>query len=223
MNPRWRIYWLVGLVTLLASNISEAAESPPRIQWQKTFGGTNNEWLNVMVPTSDGGFILGGSSDSAASGNKTSTGYGGADFWIVKVDADGTKLWENTFGGLSDDILNSVEQTTDGGLILGGSSSSAVTGNKLAPHWGGVDYWVIKLDFNGQKRWDKSFGGSGDDQLYSVHQLPDGGYLLSGSSEFGVSGNKTNAGFGSLDLWVVKLDVDGNKVWEKSFGGADGE
>src|SRR3954470_14491843 len=178
MTPMWSLRWLLVAASIVSVSMG-AAESPPGIQWQKAFGGTNDEWLYIAQPLSDGGFILGGTSDSPASGNKSSPAYGGADFWVIKVDANGGKLREGSFGGSANDQLTSIVETSDHGLILGGFSSSPVSGNKLSPNYGDNDYWVIKLDAVGQKVWEKSFGGTGDDELYSVLQLADGGYLLS--------------------------------------------
>jgi hypothetical protein len=222
MTPIRRCCWFFVLASTLTTIIA-AETAPPQIQWQRTYGGTNDEWLATILPTSDGGFLLGGTSSSAPSGNKTSSAYGNADMWIVKIDVSGNKVWETSFGGIGDDILSDIKQTADGGFIIGGFSSSSVSGNKLAANYGQNDYWVVRLDSNGQKLWDKSFGSTGDDQLFSVLQRTDGGFLLSGSAESGVSGNKTNAGFGSLDLWLVALDSGGNKIWEKSYGGTSGE
>src|SRR5439155_10347173 len=81
--------------------------SPPPIEWQRTFGGSNDETLTALQQTADGGFILGGYSYSSASGTKTSTNFGGADFWVVRLDGNGNKLWEQSFGGSDNDFLYS--------------------------------------------------------------------------------------------------------------------
>src|SRR5689334_19620190 len=119
MTPMWSLRWLLVAANILPIAMG-AAESPPGIQWQKAFGGTNDDWLYIAQPLSDGGFILGGTSDSPPSGNKTSAAYGAADFWVIKVDASGEKLWEGSFGGLGNDQLTSIGETSDHGLILGG-------------------------------------------------------------------------------------------------------
>ncbi len=220
------------LVAALLAPAIWAAERPPTIQWQKNFGGTNDDYLATIQQTSDGGYILGGTSVSGVSGNKTSVNYGSEDWWVVKLDGDGNKVWENSFGGIGRDILNGqcLQQTRDGGYILGGWSDSDISGNKTTASYGLWDYWVIKLDADGNKVWENSFGGDEDEQLSSVLQTSDGGYLIGGSSNSGVSGNKTtdlyggtSAGYRPSDYWVVKLDADGNKVWDKSFGGNGGD
>jgi hypothetical protein len=194
-------------------------------QWEQDFGGSGDDQLWSVQPTSDGGYILGGDSDSDVSGNKTTPGFGSGDCWLVKVDGSGNKQWEQVFGGSDVDLLVSVQPTSDGGYILGGVSSSGVSGNKTTPNFGGSDYWLVKVDASGNKQWEQVFGGSGNDWLYSVQPTSDGGYILGGSSFSGVSGNKTTPNFGSTaydygDYWLVKVDGSGNKQWESDFGGS---
>jgi hypothetical protein len=188
--------------------------------WDIDLGGTGFDSLVSNGTTSDGGFILGASSSSAANGNKTSPNYGQADYWVIKLDSNGSKEWENTFGGnLTDSIIRTL-QTSDGGYIVGGTSSSGVAGNKTSPGYGGDDFWVVKLDSAGNKVWENSFGGNSNDDLTTLQLTSDGGYILGGYSASGISGNKTSTNYGGLDYWIVKLDNDGNKMWEISFGGS---
>jgi hypothetical protein len=191
----------------------------PSIEWQRTFGGTKDETLTCLEQTSDGGFILGGYSYSVADGNKTSENFGGADFWVLRLDANGNKLWERSFGGSDDDFLYTLQQTADGGYILGGSSRSGVSGNKTAPNSGFSDFWAVRLDSQGAMLWDVSFGGSSSAFLRSLQQTADGGFVLGGYSSSGRDGNKTASSFGNNDFWVVRLDASHNKIWDLSFGG----
>src|SRR6185503_21187367 len=107
-----------------------------------------------------GGFILGGSSASPISGNKEATNFGVNDFWIVRVDSNGVKLWDKSFGGAAQGILGgrdgilSLQQTRDGGFILGGASNSRPSGNKISTNYGDYDFWVVRVDSNGVKLWD---------------------------------------------------------------------
>jgi hypothetical protein len=196
-------------------------------QWDKSFGGTNLDTLTALKQTSDGGYILGGTSFSAASGNKTSASIGSdsGDYWIVKLDANGNKQWEKSFGGNDLDELRSLQQTSDGGYIIGGFSTSTATGNKTSVNLGSgtSDYWVLKLDASGNKQWERAYGGSDADELYALQQTSDGGYILGGHSYSGVSGNKSSGNFGSYDYWIVKLNASGTKEWDKSFGGDNEE
>ena len=193
----------------------------PLIQWQQSFGGIDHDSLRSLLQTSDGGYILAGSSLSGVSGNKTSLNPGGDNYWVVRLDSHGNKLWDKSLGGSYGD-LNSIRQTVDGGYILGGVSVSGVSDNKTSPNYGGYDYWVARLDANGNKLWDKSFGGSRDDSLTSLHQTRDGGFIVGGTSSSGASGTKTSGNYGVdflEDYWVIRLDANGNKLWDKSFGG----
>ena len=165
--------------------------------WDKSIGNTNSENLETLQQTSDGGYILGGAANLSQ--------FGGWDYWIVKIDAAGNKVWDKFFGGSEDDALSAVRQTSDGGYILGGYSRSGVSGNKFSPNYGSFDYWLLRLDPNGNKVSDNSFGGTGSDYLETVRRTTDGGCILGGHSNSGASGNKTSGNFGGDDLWVVKL------------------
>jgi len=164
------------LLFLISLNLS--AQSTPSKQWDKDFGGNGGDQLNFSQQTSDGGYILGGYSFSGISGDKTEASRGSNDFWVVKIDANGAKQWDKRFGGTGSDALNSLQQTSDGGYILGGTSSSGISGDKTEASRGGNDFWVVKIDANGTKQWDKRFGGSGSDNLNSVRQTSEGGYIL---------------------------------------------
>jgi hypothetical protein len=139
----------------------------------------------------------------------------GNDFWLVKLDGNGDKQWEKLFGGTSNDSAFIVRQTSDGGYVLGGQSNSGVSGNKTSANLGANDIWIIKVDGSGNKQWEQTLGGSGIDGLaYAdvLRQTSDGGYILAGNSRSGVSGNKTTAGFGGTDWWLVKLGLQEDPV-----------
>ncbi len=191
-------------------------------EWDKTVGGSDEDWLYSLIATEDGGYLLGGVSHSGADGEKSDTCRGEGDYWVVKLNADGSKAWDKTFGGFGDEYLTSMITTLDGGYLLGGYSGSDATGDKTEGWKGGggfgrFDFWVVKLNADGSKAWDKTFGGYGDDVLMSMILTKDGGFLLGGGSESG-GGDKTESK-GSVDYWILKLNSDGAKAWEKSFGG----
>ena len=190
-------------------------------QWDKTLGGFNVDKLICICETSDGGFILGGYSDSNAGEDKSENSNGDFDYWVVKTDSHGNKIWDKTFGGNKTDQLMSVRQTVDGGFILGGLSNSDASGSKSDNAKGLYDMWIIKMDNLGNKQWDKTIGGSADDGLSSIEQAPDGGYLLGGWSESNISGDKTQNSKGIADYWIVKIDVNGNILWNNTFGGSN--
>ncbi len=210
------IIFLLLTVTAICKLFTQA----PAVEWQNTIGGTAYDFLNAIDQTADGGYILGGYSESNISGDKTENNIGGDDYWIVKINASGIIEWENTIGGGSFDRLYSVEQTADGGYILGGQSlSGGGVGDKAESNIGGYDYWVVKLNSAGIIEWQNSIGGTGNDQLYSARQTSDGGYILAGSTDSGISGDKTENRVGNTDYWVIKLDASGNISWQNDIGG----
>jgi hypothetical protein len=190
------------------------------IQWQNTIGGSGYEYLFSIEQTTDGGYILGGYSSSNISGDKSENSIGGNDYWIVKTDSTGNVQWQNTIGGSSSDILYSINQTTDEGFILGGYSLSNITGDKTENNLGGRDYWIVKTDSTGNIQWQNTIGGSSNDQLQSIKQTTDGGYILGGYSESYISGDKTENSMGGVDYWIVKTDSTGTIQWQNTIGGS---
>jgi len=209
----------VATIIVLTISYATAFSQAPSKQWDARFGGSDFDALSSLAQTADGGYILGGYSDSGISGDKTQTSQGGRDYWIVKTDVTGVKQWDSRFGGYQDDFLTSIQQTADGGYILGGYSDSGSNGDKTQASQGGNDYWVVKTDANGVKQWDARFGGNSDDALLSLKQTTDGGYILGGISYSGISGDKTQPSQGAYDYWIVKTDASGVKQWDASFGG----
>ncbi|QEC66793.1 T9SS type A sorting domain-containing protein [Panacibacter ginsenosidivorans] len=202
-------YWLVKL------------DSTGKIIWDKTIGGNNTDGLTSVQQTSDEGYILGGYSWSDISGEKTENSRGQDDYWVVKLDSLGNIQWDKTIGGSLADKLNALRQTSDGGYILGGYSTSGISGEKTENSRGKEDYWVVKLDSMGKIQWNKTIGGSDYDELTSLQETYDGGYILAGYSFSNISGEKTENSRGDEDYWVVKLDSQGNIQWDKTIGGND--
>ena len=180
-------------------------------QWQKVYGGSSDDYVESLQQTTDGGYILGGYSTSNISGTITENSNGGSngDYWLVKIDAVGSVQWQNTIGGSSLDYLSSVQQTQDGGYILGGYSYSSISGDKMENSKGSGDYWLVKTNDVGSIQWQKTIGGSGAEFLTSLQQLPDGSYLLGGYSASNISGDKTENSQGGNDYWVMKLSDPG--------------
>jgi len=186
---------IFSLLTASLCSISQLCAQSPTIEWQKTIGGIGSDILNSLQQTADGGYILGGNSNSDTSGDKTENSWGSRDYWVVKLDAVGAIQWQNTIGGSSTETLNSLRQTADGGYILGGTSRSPVSGDKIENTRGGDDYWVLKLDATGAVQWQRTIGGTLTDDLRSIQQTADGGYILGGSSSSDISGEKTENSF----------------------------
>ena len=159
-----------------------------KIVWDRTYGdgGSGTDCAGSLIQTTDGGYAVGGFNYSK--------GAGGTDFWVIKLDEQGNKNWDRTYGGSGYDSAASLIQTTDGGYAVAG-----ITKSKGA---GGADFWVIKSDEQGNKNWDRTYGGSGYDEAHSLVQTTDGGYA--------VAGYTSSKGVGKQDVWVVKLDSKGN-------------
>ena len=197
------------------------------IEWQQVLGGVHSEYLYDLKATPDYGFLIIGSSFSEKSGNKTEKGQGDLDYFLWKMDESGKLEWQKTFGGSGSDYLYSASLTKDGGYILGGSSDSPKSGNKLEDGFGNMDFWIIKLDPSGEEEWQLTLGGIGNDQLQSIQQTPDGGFIIGGSSDSSpiqnqegeIIGNKLEEGRGSFDYWIIKLSANGEIDWEKTLGG----
>jgi predicted secreted protein len=160
--------------------------------WTKTFGDVYQDQGTSVIETTDGGFIITGV-----------TGLGFYDLGLLKTDSNGNLIWLKTFGGLEFDVGYKVSQTLDGGYIVVGYTSSYGAGS--------ADVWVIKVDSNGNQQWAKTFGGTNFDAGLSVKQLPNEGYIVAGYTE--------SYGAGASDVWLIKLDQNGNQQWAKTYGG----
>lgn len=228
--------YLIGSATdaQLGGDVSEASfgnfdfwviklDSLGHKQWDKRFGGTDNDFLIDMIKTPDGGYVLGGNSYSGINGNKSEASRGQLDYWIVKIDSIGNKQWDKTLGGIGNDYFSSLLGTNDGGYIIGGISFSPLGADKSQENWntnlGLYDSWIVKIDSLGSKQWDKVYGGYGSDGICPLLYNPNGTCILGGSSTSDTGGNKTEDGFGSLDYWLVKIDSLGNILWDKTIGG----
>ncbi|NBL64527.1 T9SS type A sorting domain-containing protein [Flavobacterium sp. NST-5] len=189
------------------------------IDWEKSYGGKQADYLLDALPTADYGFLLAGSSLSGQSGTKESKEFGHLDYWIWKMDEHGNAEWEKSFGGEGRDMLYSVCLTSDGGFLLGGTSDSPSKESvKKLNCLGQEDFWIVKLDASGNVQWEKTLGGRGSDILTKI--LPyKGGYLLFGSSSSNISEFKESNSEGGLDYWIVRIDKEGNIIWERTFGG----
>ncbi|HRI79448.1 MAG TPA: MopE-related protein [Cyclobacteriaceae bacterium] len=195
--------WIVKLDT--ASNM----------QWQKCLGGSNPDYANSILQTTDGGFIVAGA--VLSNDGDVTVNNGGYDYWVVKLDSNGAIEWQKSYGGVKDDMAYSISQTQDGGFILGGYSSS--NNGDVSGNHGSEDYWIVKLSHIGDLEWQRSLGGTTTDKLYSVQETTDGGFIAGGYSRSyngDVSGNH-----GQSDFWIVKLGNTGSLIWEQSLGGDD--
>ncbi|MEW5761297.1 MAG: hypothetical protein AB1779_11095, partial [Candidatus Thermoplasmatota archaeon] len=163
-------------------------------EWNRTFGGSNDDSGASIQQTEDGGYIIVGSTESYGAGDN--------DLWLIKTDFFGNKQWDKTFGRSDSDYGESVQQTKDGGYVI--------IGNTYSNDHYTTDTWLIKTDSSGNKQWDKKFGGSDSDYGESVQQTTDGGYVIVVTRSYGA---------GNWDIWLIKTDASGNKKWDKRFGG----
>src|SRR5690349_21500329 len=132
------------------------------------------------------------------------------------------KMWDKNFVGLQDDEPTCIQQTSDGGLIIGGYTYSDIGGDKTEALKNGpgiLDYWLIKTDSLGNKEWDRDLGGANGDQLYTIVQTADSGFIVGGISASIISGDKTQPSQGNYDFWILKLDKHGVIIWDRDFGG----
>lgn len=189
------------------------------ITWENTIGGSIDDVGYDIITLSDGSFIIGGTSSSSISGDKTENSNGGDDYWILKLDSTGNILWQNTIGGSGQELFKKMDLTNDGGFILGGYSNSNISGDKTENSKGGNDYWIVKINSNGIVLWDKTIGGDNEDTLSSIENTSDGGFILSGSSRSSISGDKDEDEIGQGDFWVVKTDNLGDIEWQNTIGG----
>lgn len=200
-------YWIVKI------------DSAGAIQWQKSYGGTNDDFPMCIQQTTDGDYVVAGysySSDGDVSGHHGSTSL--ADYWVAEIDSTSAIKWQKSYGGRYNDFAYSIIQATDGGFIVAGNSFSSdgdVTGHHGTDSTS--DYWIVKIDSTGGVQWQKSYGGSNNDIASSIVQTDDGGYVIAGgsnSTDGDVTGNH-----GNYDCWIVKIDGQGQIQWQKSLGG----
>jgi hypothetical protein len=198
-------YWIVKL------------DSDGELNWQKSLGGTAGEEARSIWQTFDGGFIIAG--DSNSNDGDVTGNHGEQDYWIVRLDSDGELIWQKSLGGTSAELATSVQQTADGGFITAGISFS--NDGDVTENHGVFDYWIVRLDADGELIWQKSLGGTGPDIAFSLQQISDGGFIISGGS--GSYDGDVTGNHGEQDYWIVKLDSDGESIWQKTLGGTSNE
>lgn len=172
------------------------------IEWQKTYGGSREDYFQSIKQTSDGGYILAGYTKSN-DGDVTDF-KGSSDWWIVKINSSGTIEWQKTYGGSGDDLANNITITSDGGYIISGVSLS-IDGD-LSDNSGLTGSWIIKINTTGSIEWDINFGGGTYAWAGYIIQTNDGGYISTMYSD--------------LDCGIIKLSSSGSIEWQKTFGGS---
>ena len=188
------LFW----VTLVSISVG-VGYAEPSLAWDQIFGGSGDDYGRSVVQISDGGYIV--------IGYTGSSGAGGDDVYLIKTDSSGTEAWNKTYGGANNDYGRSVAQTSEGGYILTGYTSSSGAGIE--------DVYLVKTDSNGVESWSKTFGGVDNDRGYSVAQTSDGGYIIAGET--------WSFGAGAMDVYLVKTDSNGIETWSKTYGGASSD
>ncbi|MCF6129664.1 T9SS type A sorting domain-containing protein [Flavobacterium sp. AS60] len=205
-----------NLLFLFLLGLTTYAQAPI-IEWQKCYGGTNDDQAQSIQRTNDGGYIvanLATSNDGDVTNFHTGTG---GDIWVVKTDGNGNIEWQKALGGSNSEGTFNVKQTTDNGYLVCGYSGSYdgdVTGN----HGGVYDLWIVKLNGAGNIVWQKTYGGTNTDGFWSsFEQTADDGFIVicnSSSNDGDVTENHGNS-----DIWVIKLNSIGDIQWQKTYGG----
>ncbi len=201
--------------------------------WVKTFGGTNEDDAIAIEEANDGGYVILGFTTSV-DGDVTGKTSPDQDYWLLKLNQDGDKIWDKTYGGSQNDQATGLSKTNDGGYIISGYTSSF--DGDVSENAGFQDYWIVKVDGQGTIQWEKSFGFVGQDQAYKVIPTRDGGYFASGTLQVGEGGSNgegndiihgdqssRNSQHSLGDYWGIKMDANGNKIWRRYFGGTQAD
>ncbi|MGZ4011679.1 MAG: hypothetical protein ACXVLF_12050 [Flavisolibacter sp.] len=190
------------------------------LTWQKSYGGSSDEYSVAAAASLDGGYVLTGFTLSNNTGDVGSN-HGNTDFWVIKINATGTLQWQKTLGGTGDDRPNAITVTIDGRIAVAGftnSNNGDVSGNH-----GGQDMWVVVLDnATGNLLAKKTLGGGGDESAKALAPAADGGLYIGGTTATNNSGD-IGASKGNNDFWVCQLDHNLSIVWKSNFGGSNNE
>ena len=179
------------------------------------FGGEGTDSFRDITTASGGGYIAVGASGSTE-GDGTGA-RGGLDVWIVRFNSEGEKMWHKKYGGSLEDVAHSIIRTSSNGYLVLGSTLS--NDGDVSSHKGGRDAWLLSIDADGNLLWEKTIGGAGEDELYNLKSSADGNYITAGwtfSSDGDVSFNH-----GDADAWIVKVNEQGDIVFEKTYGGSN--
>ncbi|MDX1671561.1 MAG: hypothetical protein R3211_04415 [Balneolaceae bacterium] len=186
----------------------------------KLYGGSGNEGGQVVTLTQDGGILITGGSLSADGDFAGLINRGRLDIALVKLNASGEIEWTKLFGGTDIDVLTSTIQTSDGSFLLAGwTYSNDGDFEGFYPGDAGSNIFLLKVDREGNIQWKKSVGGSGQENMDELVELQDGSLLVLGETN-STDGDFAGLNRGAFDMFLLKLDQEGNRVWLKTFGGS---
>jgi hypothetical protein len=185
----------IALLILASSFFVTAGAQPnPDTLWTRTYGGDSNDyWAKSVLQTTDGGYLVAGST--------TSFGAGERDFYLIKTDSQGDTIWTRTYGGSGDDQVGSAIQTADGGYVVTGFTMS------FSATW--EDVYLVKTDSQGDTIWTNTVDAGHEEYANSIQQLEDGGYIIAGQC---VGHN------GFPDFYLVRTDSVGDTLWTRAYG-----
>ncbi len=163
--------------------------------WTKTYGGTTDDWGCSVQECTDEGFII--------TGATTSFGAGFSDVYLIRTNADGDTLWTKTYGGTTDDWSNSIDKCTEGGFVITGTTKSFGTGSS--------DVYLIRTNADGDTLWTRTYGGTNNDEGWSVQECAGGGFIITGMTR--------SFGAGSYDVYLIRTNTDGDTLWTRTYGG----
>ena len=190
------------------------------IIWQKTLGGQWRDWGGAVTVALDGSILIAAISQNSNSGDVVGTNHGEEDYWIIKLNPNGSIVWSKLLGGDKIDVASAIKSTPDGGCIVVGSTTSSENGSVTGKNHGDQDLWVVKLSNSGDITWNSLFGGSRTDVLGNNTNIvitPEGNFVIAGfSSSYDGDVGQIKGGF---DFWLLKLDSNGKKIWSKTCGG----
>ncbi|UCA61682.1 T9SS type A sorting domain-containing protein [Chryseobacterium rhizoplanae] len=184
-----------------------------QVMWQKDIKSNTQDFLSQITTTIDQQYLITGSSiqsEKLQQGSRWNNGY---DFHLVKLNQQGEKAWEKYFSGNNHDYLSSTVSTEDGGFVLSGTSYSSKGLDKKEDSHGGSDIWLIRINEFGDELWQKTLGTASDEEARAVIQSTDLGFFVAGNVQ-----NSSN-GYGSKDVWIVRLDKDGKELSQLTLGG----
>ena len=215
MNKK-KIFNQLVLLFLTTSLFSQVHTN---IVQQKTYGGNQDDEFAVAIQTIDGGYLVGGSSKSGISGDKTDSSRGWSDVWLLKLNSNLTLQWQKTIGGSEGDDLRDMIAVNNNSYLLLIQTSSPVSGEKTVDNYGLGDYWLVKIDSIGNILWQKTYGGDNANYPANILEIDNNNYVLLGTSNSDSSGVKTENSRGGYDFWFLIVDSLGNIIYDKTIGG----